>query len=303
MKTKSWKPILLGAIATSIAFTSCEEETPNEPSNNTTVTTDVDSNQVSNYDPGVYYSVPTPNELFNVLKMLKMPFKPELMNDPANVEKYTESTSQALNFGVYSADLAMAASFNEGTNTLALFKAIRKLGESLNISNAFDETIFKRIEENINSGKTDSLTILSNETYYDAYSYLEENQRGATLSLIVSAGWVESIYIMVNSGDFVEGSELSKRLADQKLTLENLMGFLMEHQESEDVMIVMEELMPLDEFFMNLEMVEGEAITTDQEDGVYLLSGGSEAYISSEDFATLKSLVSDLRTSIVNGEI
>ncbi|MCB9195140.1 MAG: hypothetical protein H6598_02860 [Flavobacteriales bacterium] len=301
MKTKSWKPLLLGALATSLAFTACEEEKPNDT--NTTVTQDVDTTTVSNIDPGVYYSVPTPNELFNVLKLLKMPFNAELMNDPANVENYTESTSQALNFGVYSADLAMAASFNEGVNTLALFKTIRKLSESLNISSAFDEAVFKRIEENMNSGQTDSLTVLSNETYYDAYSYLEENQRGSTLALMVVGGWVESLYIMANSGEFVEGSEFSKRLADQKLTMENLMGFLMEYQDNEDVMVVMEELIPLDEFFMNLEMIEGDAVTTAQEDGVYILSGGSEAYISKEDFATLKTLVSDLRMSIINAEI
>lgn len=155
----------------------------------------------------------------------------------------------------------------------------------------------------MNSGQTDSLTVLSNETYYDAYSYLEENQRGSTLALMVVGGWVESLYIMANSGEFVEGSEFSKRLADQKLTMENLMGFLMEYQDNEDVMVVMEELIPLDEFFMNLEMIEGDAVTTAQEDGVYILSGGSEAYISKEDFATLKTLVSDLRMSIINAEI
>lgn len=305
MKTKLWKPIMLGVLATGVALTSCGEETAEEPTTPTkpTVVVDDTNEVVSDYDPNMFYSVPTPNELFNVLKILDMPFNPELMNDPANVDNYTESTSQALNFGVYSADLAMAASFNEGTKTLALFKTIRNLSESLDISSAFDETVFKRIEENMNSGQTDSLTVLSNETYYDAYSYLEENQRGATLSLMVVGGWIESLYIMAHSGEYVEGSEFSKRLADQKLTMENLMGFLMDYQDNEDVMIIMEELIPLDEFFMNLEMVEGDAINTTQEDGVYVLTGGSEASISQDDFETLKTLVSDLRMSIISAEI
>jgi hypothetical protein len=225
------------------------------------------------------------------------------MNDPANVKNYTESMSQALNFGVYSADLAMAASYNEGTNTIAYFKVIRKLGESLNINSAFDETVFKRVEENINSGASDSLTILSNDTYYDAYSYLQENQRGATLALIVVGGWVESIHILANSGTFVEGSEFSKRLADQRLTMENLMGFLMDFQDDENIGIIMEELIPLDEFFMNLEVIEGEAISTSEEDGVYVLTGGSDVSMSAADFAILKTLVSDLRNSIINAEI
>ncbi|CAG5082174.1 hypothetical protein [Parvicella tangerina] len=306
MKTKLWKPMLLGVMATSVALTSCNEEpqeqpnTPNTPNNNVQ---DTNTTVENDYDPNMYYSVPTPNELFNVLKIMDMPFNSELMNDPESVMMYTDPMSQALNFGVYSADLAMASSYNEGTKTLALFKTIRTLSESLDISNAFDETVFKRIEENINSGQTDSLTILSNETYYDAYSYLEENQRGATLAQMVVGGWVESLYIMSNSGEFVEGSEFAKRLADQKLTMENLMNFLMEYQDDEDVMIIMEELIPLDEFFLNLEMNEGDAINTTEEDGVYVLTGGSEPMISKKDFETLKTLVSDLRASIINAEI
>ncbi len=305
MKTKLWKPIMLGALATGVVFTSCEEEPQDQPNTPSTPNNTVEDTNtvVSDYDPNMSYSVPTPNELFNVLKIMNMPFNAELMNDADNVEMYTESTSQALNFGVYSADLAMAASYNEGTKTLALFKTIRILSENLDISSAFDETVFKRIEENINSGQSDSLTVLSNETYYDAYSYLEENQRGATLSLMVVGGWVESLYIMSNSGEFVEGSEFAKRLADQKLTMENLMGFLMEYQDDEDVMIIMEELIPLDEFFMNLEMSDGGDVNTTQEDGVYVLTGGAEPMISKDDFETLKTLVSDLRMSIINAEI
>ncbi len=301
-KLKTWKPFIFGAIGVSMTLVGCGEETP-APENEPVVNKDTTEVVEVAVEDNMQYSVPTPNELFNVLKSLNMPFNASLMNDPANVENYTESMSQALNFGVYSADLAMAASYNEGTNTLAYFKVIRKLGESLNINNAFDETVFKRVEENINSGSTDSLTVLSNDTYYDAYSYLQENQRGATLAMIVVGGWAESIHILANSGTFVEGSEFSKRLADQRLTMENLMGFLMDYQDDENIAIIMEELIPLDEFFMNLEVIEGDAISTSEEDGVYVLTGGSDVSMSAADFEILKTLVSDLRGSIVNAEL
>ena len=94
------------------------------------------------------------------------------MNDPANIDNYTESMSQALNFGVYSADLAMAASYGEGTNTIAYFKVIRKLGESLNINSAFDETVFKRIEEN--EIKLNAITSSANDAIimFDEYGQI-----------------------------------------------------------------------------------------------------------------------------------
>ena len=49
---------------------------------------------------------------------------------------------------------------------------------------------------------------LSNDTYFQAYSYLEENERGSTLALIVLGGWIESLYIMTNLGEYEEGSSL-----------------------------------------------------------------------------------------------
>ena len=121
--------------------------------------------------------------------------------------------------------------------------------------------------------------------------------------MIVIGGLVESIHILANSGEFVEGSEFSKRLADQRLTMENLMGFLMEYQDDENVASIMEELIPLDEFFMNLEVIEGDAISTTQDEGVYVLTGGSDVSMSAADFDVLKTLVSDLRNSIINADI
>jgi hypothetical protein len=208
-----------------------------------------------------------------------------------------------LNFGVYSADLALAASFKDATATISYFKAVRKMGESLNINNAFDETVFKRIEENINKGNLDSLTILSNETYFDAYSYLEESDRGATLALIVVGGWVESLYLLSHSGEYKEGGEFAKRLGEQRLTLENLLNFLMKYESDTDVMDIMGELADLDMFFMGLEMSEEGNVETVEEEGMYLLTGGADVIITQTDYETLKKLVSDLRSAIVSGSL
>jgi hypothetical protein len=252
------------------------------------------------YDAQVLYQVPTPNELFSVLKELDLPFNASLMNPVENAESYDNTVSQSLNLGVYFADMAMDGNFNDGKNTAEYIKAVLRLGEALNITGAFDKAILDKLTS---GGNPEEMASLSSETYFDAYSYLEENQRGAALSMIIIGGWVESVYLMSNSGEFVEGSEFSKRIADQKLTMENLMGFLMKYQDDEDVLSIMEEMIPLDEFFMTLEPIEGEVISTTEEDGVYVLTGGAETVMSSADFTVLKTLVSDLRNSIINADM
>ena len=58
----------------------------------------------------VFYQVPTPNELFAVLKNSDAPFNKEILNDVSNSGNYLTKSSKALNFGVYTADLAYATS-------------------------------------------------------------------------------------------------------------------------------------------------------------------------------------------------
>jgi hypothetical protein len=301
---KNLKVLTTICLGASVALVGCGEEVKKEKAPAAGVkekpVQEVITESEEVYDAQVLYQVPTPNELFSVLKELDLPFNASLMNPVGNAENYDNTVSQSLNLGVYFADMAMDGNFNDGKNTAEYIKAVLRLGEALNITGAFDKAILDKLAF---GGDAEEMASLSSETYFDAYSYLEENERGAALSMIIIGGWVESVYLMSNSGEFVEGSEFSKRIADQKLTMENLMGFLMKYQDDEDVLSIMEEMIPLDEFFMTLEPVEGEVISTTEEDGVYVLTGGAETVMSSADFTVLKTLVSDLRNSIINAEM
>ncbi len=296
MKNLYLKPLgiaLFGAVVLNSCETKEEEVKPAEKP--VEVVEEPDANH--------YFQVPTPNELFMVIQSLDIKYNASLLNSPDAADSYSTKALQSLNFGVYSADLAMAASFKDGPSVISYFKVVNKMGGLLDINSAFDETVFKRIEENINKGNMDSLTILSNETYFDAYSYLEENQRGATLSLLVVGGWVESLYLLSHSGEYKEGGEFAKRLGEQRLTLDNLLNFLDKYSEDADVADIYSELFPLADFFMGLEMNETGNVETVEEDGTYVLTGGADVIITPEDFEKLKKLVSDLRSAIVNGSI
>ncbi len=247
----------------------------------------------------VSYQVPTPNELFSIIKDVNISFDAGVLNNPSNLEKYTTKKTQALNFGVYSADLAFAVSFGAGNESLKYFSVIKNIGDVLNVNNAFDQTVFDRIEKNIQEGQSDSLFKLSDETYYNAYSYLEQNKRGTTLALIVLGGWVESLYIMMNLGEFEEGNALSSSIADQKLTLENLFEFMSNYQEDVEVSEMMESLIDLEVIFSNLGQTDFEEVSTSLEGDVTMFEGGSDLILSEEKFNELKEAVNELRSSIV----
>ena len=255
-------------------------------------------------DVSVTFQVPTPNELFTLFDEVSVDFNADLLNSTENIDQlYSTNKSKALSFGAYSADLAFAANFGEASESLRYFSAIRSLGDQLNVNNAFDQAVFDRIEQNIDQGNNDSLFNLSSETYYNAYSYLKENDRGPALSLIIVGGWVESLYLLTNLVDESNSDYLFSRVADQRLTLENLYGFMSEFQENQDVADVMEALVPIEDVLMNLDTDESEVATQANENGTFSLEGGTDFVLSQEQFNTLKDAVSNLRSSIVLSEI
>jgi hypothetical protein len=252
----------------------------------------------------MFYQVPTPNELFAVLKNAEVAYNREILNDISNVNKYETKASKALNFGVYTADLAYITSLGQMDDASKFFETIRNLSKDLEIENAVDEVILKRLQSNLENSNADSLFYLSNETYYNAYSYLEENDRRDVLAMIVVGGWIEGLNIILNLESYSDGSEVCQRIADQKLTLENLMIFT-STIENDQLSEIVGELSAIEEVF-NSEIIEEEAEATEftsseSEDGVMIFGGGVSSSISEAQFNELKSIVLDLRTSIIEG--
>ena len=298
-----WNVIALVGLV--IGFSSCgeevipeKEELAKEVNVEDTVLLDMPE-----LDPDMAYSVPTPNELFAVIRETGVLYDGTILNSPENIEKYASKKIQALNFGVYFTDLAFASSFSENASILSYFGTIKVLSDDLGISNALDAAIYEKVEANLENDDADSLLFLSNDTYFQAYSYLEENERGSTLALIVLGGWIESLYIMTNLGEYEEGSNLIARIGEQKLTVGNLMGFMMKYQDDSNVAEVMEELADIEQLFWSFEEKEGDDVTTAQEGDVYVLSGGSTIMVSAEQYEELKELVAELRKEIIEGEL
>jgi hypothetical protein len=256
-------------------------------------------------DNGVFYQVPTPNELFAVLKNSNTAYNKDILNSIDNIGNYTSKGMKALNFGVYAADLAYVSSLGHIEDASKIFETIRTLSKELEIENALDEVIYKRIQSNLEKSNADSLFYLSNDVYYNAYSYLDQNERSDVLGMIVIGGWIEGLDIILNLGPYEEGSEVVQRIADQKLTLENLLIFTSKI-EDEDLNQVISEIAAIEEVFNGVSSENGnesELTTTTGEDGVAVFGGGSSISITEDQFEQLKTVVDEIRTSIVEGAL
>ena len=251
----------------------------------------------------IFYQVPSPNDLFNVLKDADISYNKDILNDLSLVETFNTKKSKALNFGVYAADLAYVSSLGQIGDASNFFETIRALSKELEIENAMNDVIYARIQENLDASNPDSLFSLSNETYYKAYAYLDDNDRGDVLGMIVVGGWIEGLNIILNVQEYEENSDVVQRIADQRLTLENLLVFTSRIQ-NEDLDNIISELAPIEELFSSLEISEEADFSAEKsEEGVMMFGGGSTVSINEEQFNKLKSIVGDLRSSIVDGTL
>ena len=301
MKKSFVKGLAILSLAT-ITLVSCEdssltvEETIDQETEDTSSETNAQLAEIS-------YSVPTPNELFEIVKSLGGELNVELINSLDNKDNYVDLKSKALNFGVYSADLGYMSCFENGIEFLKYTKAIENLGNELGISEVFDQELMDRISAN--EEDFDSLFSISNQTYFDSYLYLEENKKGQELSLIIIGGYIESLYIITNLVEsYNDEDPIIERIGDQKLVLENIIEFCAQYADVTAVSEALSDIMQLRDIFDdNMTFIEDDAANEEKmadadENGISTLKSSGRYVMNEKTFDTVKAKITELRNNI-----
>lgn len=245
---------------------------------------------------GNTYTVPSPNELFTIIKNSDIPYQDGLVSTES--QKYSSSKDQALNFGRLTADIAYTASYEKFQESITNFDNLRKVGDDLGISYVFDEFMVSRVKSNMDN--VDSLEIISSDSYQRIIAQLEEGEKGSTLAIIAAGGFVESIYLLSHMiGEYSEDDILTQRLADQKLVMENVLDYLHLFSDEPRVQEVLMELEGISDVFLKLDEVSVSPQKTESEDHRTVL-GGSKVIITADEFQELKDAATNYRNSFSN---
>ena len=206
------------------------------------------------------YPLPTSFEVTEMLNRIGAAYILTLSNSVDNVDKYLTEKKQALNLGVYGADLSYASTYNQKQQTMDYMEASRKLIDALNISGALPSDIIEQIEQN--QDNKDKLVEIITNTFYDTYEYLNVNNRGAVSMLVLAGSWVEALYITTNiSENTYQNKEMVRIIMNQKFSLNKLLELMSAHKDDPAVKEVMEQLKPLADVY---NMVEDNAISEEQ---------------------------------------
>ncbi len=246
----------------------------------------------------IFYSIPSPMETAALLKKAGANYNGKILNDVKNVDRYTAASKQALNLGVYGADLSYASVFNHTQETMFYTSCARRLADKLGVTSAFNDSTMQLMEQHQND--REKLLDIISETYWDMDRYLKVNERENISALMIAGGWVEGLYIATQVAGSNPAPELLQRIAEQKLSLNDLLALLETYGDEPTLVGVRDDLKAINALYADVQVGGGE-VTAKQENGVTVLgAAGGTATLSSAQLKAITEKTAAIRNNYIN---
>jgi len=173
---------------------------------------------------GKIFSIPSPIQMVTLINEQSDVFDEEMLTNPDGVENFTTTFTRAINMGVYGADLGYATIFENNTKAISYLNSVDKLSTELGISGAFDQDLVERFIENGND--QDSMLVIMSDGYRKGDQFLKDNEQHDVASLILTGGWIESMYFAATIFEKTNDQKLADRIGEQKTALKTIIGLL-----------------------------------------------------------------------------
>ncbi|HZH86564.1 MAG TPA: hypothetical protein VFD77_04555 [Brumimicrobium sp.] len=280
-----------------LGFTSCESEEKQMKDVSSTLAEAESGNKELKNE--IVYSIPSPNEQYDLLRSLSEAVDPSIVNKLSNSSNYVKADKKALNFGVYLSDAAYLMRFEQGKKVfIDYLSTLDKLGQEIDITKVYGEELLNEVEKV--GADSEKLFDISAKNYITIYDQLIENEKGVELSLILSGAWIETMYILFNSaGEYNENYEIEEYIVDQRYVLENLKGFIESYSSDERIQPVLDYFSEINKVYEMMDCEET-SIKVEKKEGTVVLNGGLSCLFSADTYSEMKSVIVKIRTSIIS---
>ncbi len=282
------------ATAFGIGLVSCESPSGKAPVTQPPVKGQLDSAENARRQElqKIFFSIPSPVEMASLVKEKGYHFDVSMLNRTENVTKYTGEAKQAVNLGIFGADLSYAAIFDEKQVTMNYFAAAQKLASQLGIENVLTGELIERLEKNQES--RDSLLTIVTDAYADLNGYLKENDRAEVAALVVAGGWLEALHLSaVYAKD--NNPDLRKRIAEQKYALNNLLDYFGKFGDKTSLDEMKADLQTLKDIYNGSQETKGKTTQSKDAGGAVVIGTSTTISISDETMSAIATKVAELR--------
>lgn len=200
--------------------------------------------------------VPSPVELASLIKDHNMIFNASLLNDKNNFEHYNNKYNQAINLGIYSADLGYVNVYGKYALAIEYMVAVRNLSEDLKVGQFFDYKTLQRLAEN--RQEIDSILYISVESYDAMSSYLKDQGRDDINALLVIGGWIEAMHIITNIQRSHQVPILEERIGEQKVIMNDIYKLISAMENQHYFQLLKEDMLVLKNIYEEVVIVETE---------------------------------------------
>ena len=283
----------------SILVANCSNETLDVEENIVTPQVEEEKRKEEKKDTKkVFYSIPSPLEILSLIKDTEVEFNETYVNSTDKASQYVDQIDLAVNLGVYGADLSYVSIYNNSEDMMAYIEACNNLSDKLNITAAFDETIFERAVANQNN--SDSIIAIASEAFWNLDDYLHENGRHDISTAVIVGGWIEGLYIATQMAmNNPENTSLKDVIAEQKTSLTNTLRLLNDQEKSDVVNAFKIDLGEIAAIYENVIITRENTSTDKDEDGVMVLGGETIIDFSVETLTDLATKTAEIRTRYI----
>ena len=296
MKNSGFRFALIAVIG-ALTLNSCEGDSSIE---NNTISDDVrDPNNAlnTNFD-GKIFSIPSPIQTGYLIKGLNLSFDSKLGNDPKIVNTYVDEYNQSLNLGIYGADLGYSALYDQKDITLNYLASVQNLTDQLGLDAAFDTEFLKSFESETDDEK--EMIRLMSEAFKKADHFLKNSNRKPTSALILTGGWIESIYLACQLNAKNPNQKVKQRIGEQKQSIGTIIAILEEYNQNSLHDNLISQLSDLALSFNKISITyEFAAPETDVENKTTTLRHSTEVQFNNEIVEEIKTKIEAIRLSII----
>lgn len=243
----------------------------------------------------IFRAAPSPMETARIVQKTGAEFSEDNLHSAMAASNYVTSDKQAINLGIYGADLSYATIFEENAVSIAYLDVVQSLANELGIGDVIDNDVIARAEAN--RTRQDSLVAIVSESFFEMNQKLKANGQEDLSGMLVASGWLESIYLATRYTEQAN-DDLKKRIAEQKLVMEDVMMLVKSYTQSAELAGLIAAMQPVVDAFDAVTKEAGASDITKSE-GAIIIGGGPSFSMSDEALASIANAVADVRNQLV----
>jgi hypothetical protein len=246
-------------------------------------------------------NIPSPVEMSALLKAIGIEFKGDILNHTSNADKYTTAYKQAINLGIYGADLGYINMYEKTGSSLNYLNAVKTVADQIKVGQFFDFATLKRLSNN--KKDVDSLTNITILNFNKMDSYLREQGRGNLSILMVAGAWLEGLYISCQVAKEENHTEVVEKIGEQKIVIDDVLLLLSVFGKDQGMQPYVKRFEDLKARFDEITIVETYAEPETKEvDGKLVVTDNSSSVvkISPEQLKAIIAITDEVRNDFIN---